>query len=229
TFQACSFSHSDTSPNFGYCACSATGRNYSVAPGRGQPKSSHYQSSGYFCSIVRLTPPFFHVSPSQGYVFWLCLLQYRYSAHRRRNSVPAHLKEKLIMSAQLSAILQDPELSQHLLSEYQTRGFVTAMAAAPHLLDPAEWLAYLWGGDETSPFTSHQELENYANAIVQIWNEARQALLSNSWEWPEGCELDDKELITPATREFAEGVLQGWQLARDDWETIMPENSQDNA
>ncbi|MEI8596025.1 UPF0149 family protein [Photobacterium sp. Hal280] len=133
------------------------------------------------------------------------------------------------MSAQLSAILQDPELSQHLLSEHQTRGFVTAMAAAPHLLDPAEWLAYLWGGDETSPFTSHQALENYANAIVQIWNEARQALLTNCWEWPEGCELDDKELVTPATREFAEGVLQGWQLTRDDWETIMPENSQDNA
>ncbi|WP_330959178.1 UPF0149 family protein [Photobacterium sp. 53610] len=133
------------------------------------------------------------------------------------------------MSAQLSVILQNSELSQHLLSEHQTRGFVTAMAAAPHLLDPAEWLAYLWGGEETSPFTSHEALEEYANAIVELWNESRQTLLSNTWQWPEACQLDDKELVTETTREFAEGVLQGWQLARDDWETIMPENSQDNA
>ncbi|MDO6705664.1 UPF0149 family protein [Photobacterium sp. 1_MG-2023] len=133
------------------------------------------------------------------------------------------------MSAQLSAILQNTELSEHLLSEYQTRGFVTAMAAAPHLLDPAEWLAYLWGGEETSPFSTHEELENYANAIVEIWNESRQALLTSAWQWPEACQLDDRELVTEETRAFAEGVLQGWQLARDDWETIMPEDSQDNA
>ncbi|QUJ68444.1 UPF0149 family protein [Photobacterium sp. GJ3] len=133
------------------------------------------------------------------------------------------------MSAQLSAILQNTELSEHLLSEYQTRGFVTAMAAAPHLLDPAEWLAYLWGGEETSPFSTPEELENYANAIVEIWNESRQALLTSAWQWPEACQLDDRELVTEETRAFAEGVLQGWQLARDDWETIMPEDSQDNA
>ena len=35
--------------------------------------------------------------------------------------------------------------------------------------------------------------------------------------------------MTEETREFTEGMLQGWQLARDDWETIMPEDSEDNA
>ncbi|WP_299014473.1 UPF0149 family protein [uncultured Photobacterium sp.] len=133
------------------------------------------------------------------------------------------------MSSQLSELLQNPELAEQLLSEAQTRGFVTAMAAAPHLIDPAEWLAFLWGGEETSPFASNEELEAYANAIVNLWNDTREALLTGTWQWPEECQLDDKELVTEATRELAEGVLQGWQLARDDWETIMPENSEDNA
>jgi len=133
------------------------------------------------------------------------------------------------MSSQLSELLQDPQLAEQLLSKAQTHGFVTAMAAAPHLLDPSEWLAFLWGGDEASPFASHEELEAYANEIVNLWNETREALLTGQWQWPEGCELDDKELVSEATRELAEGILQGWQLARDDWETIMPEESEDNA
>ena len=133
------------------------------------------------------------------------------------------------MSSRLSELLQNPQLSQQLLSEAQTRGFVTAMAAAPHLINPSEWLAFLWGGEETSPFASHEELEAYANEIVNLWNETREALLTGKWQWPQACHLDDKELVSEATRELAEGVLQGWQLARDDWETIMPEDSEDNA
>ncbi|MCG7587942.1 UPF0149 family protein [Photobacterium sp. OFAV2-7] len=133
------------------------------------------------------------------------------------------------MSSPLSELLKNPQLAEQLLSEAQTRGFVTAMAAAPHLIDPSEWLAFLWGGDETSPFESHEELETYANEIVNMWNQIREALLTGQWQWPEGCALDDKELVTEATRELAEGVLQGWQLSRDDWDTIMPEGSEDNA
>ncbi|MGF1686621.1 UPF0149 family protein [Photobacterium japonica] len=133
------------------------------------------------------------------------------------------------MSSPLRDLLANPQLAEQLLSEAQTRGFVTAMAAAPHLLDPAEWLAFLWGGEETSPFTSQEELEAYANAVVNMWNESRESLLTGTWQWPEDCALDDKELVTEQTREFSEGLLQGWQLSRDDWETVMPEESENNA
>ena len=90
------------------------------------------------------------------------------------------------MSSPLSELLKNPQLAEQLLSEAQTRGFVTAMAAAPHLIDPSEWLAFLWGGDETSPFESHEELEAYANEIVNMWNQSREDLLTGQWHWPEG-------------------------------------------
>lgn len=83
------------------------------------------------------------------------------------------------MPSHLSTILQNSQLADQLLSESQTRGFVTAMAAAPHLIDPTEWLAFMWGGEETSPFASHDDLETYAKAIIEIWNEARAALFES--------------------------------------------------
>ena len=41
--------------------------------------------------------------------------------------------------------------------------------------------------------------------------------------------LDDADIVNQEARDFCEGLLQGWQLTKDDWEAIMPENSEDNA
>ncbi len=133
------------------------------------------------------------------------------------------------MSLSLTVILSNPELENKLLTEAQTQGFVAAMAAAPNLISPNEWLAFLWGGEEVSPFTTAEELEAYANAIVNLWNEYREGFLAGQWQWPETCQLDDEEIVTAQTRQFSEGLLQGWQLTRDDWETLMPEESENNA
>ncbi len=129
----------------------------------------------------------------------------------------------------LNDILNLPELDGKLLNLEKTQGFVTAMAAAPHVLSPEVWLAYLWGGEETAPFTDATQLEHYAEAVIELWNKTRPALMSGEWQWPEACQLDDEEIVTQATRDFCEGLLQGWQLARDDWETLMPEDSENNA
>ncbi|MEF1289689.1 YecA family protein [Vibrio sp. M260118] len=129
----------------------------------------------------------------------------------------------------LQELLALPELQDKLISEAKTHGFVTAMAAAPHQLTPHEWLPFLWGGEEVAPFSDGEQLEIYIEHIIAIWNESRPALLGNHWQWPEGCAIDEEEIVTEQTRDFCEGVLQGWQLARDDWETIMPEESDDNA
>lgn len=129
----------------------------------------------------------------------------------------------------LSEFLAQHADSDKLLNEMQTRGVVTAMAAAPHVISPSEWLPVLWGGEEQAPFENHEQFEDYANLIVDIWNEQRQQLLDKQWHWPEGCALDDAEIVNQATRDFAEGLLQGWSLTRDDWETLMPENTESNA
>ncbi len=129
----------------------------------------------------------------------------------------------------LHDILTLPEFKDKLLNEAKTHGFITAMALAPNELPPEEWLPFLWGGDDVAPFQDGEMLERYLEQIIHLWNVYRPALLDGVWAWPEGCELDDNDLVNQTTRDFCEGVLQGWQLTRDDWEVLMPEESQDNA
>lgn len=129
----------------------------------------------------------------------------------------------------LNDILIAADLEDKLLNEAKTQGFITAMALAPNVLPPSEWLPFLWGGDDTAPFSDAKQMESYFGLIIRLWNEYRPALLDGSWSWPEGCELDEEDIVTQNTRDFCEGVLQGWQLTRDDWEVLMPENSQENA
>ena len=129
----------------------------------------------------------------------------------------------------LQDILTLPELQEKLINQAKTYGFISAMAAAPHTLDPHEWLPFLWGGEEVAPFSDGEQLESYIEQVIALWNEYRPALLNNQWQWPEGCSLDDEDIVTESTRDFCEGFLLGWQLSRDDWESIMPEDSQENA
>lgn len=129
----------------------------------------------------------------------------------------------------LQEILTLPELEDKLLNEAKSRGFVAAMACSPNVLPPQEWLPFLWGGEEVAPFSDGEQLETYIQHIIDMWNQYRSALLDGSWVWPEGYNLDEEEIVNDHVRDFCEGVLQGWQLARDDWEVLMPEESQDNA
>ncbi|WP_028025183.1 UPF0149 family protein [Enterovibrio calviensis] len=133
------------------------------------------------------------------------------------------------MTNSLAQFITENGLEAFVLSAEQTEGFVTAMAAAPNLIDPSEWLAFMWGGEDEAPFNNPEQLEAYAGIIVDMWNAQRQALLANEWTWPEACALSEAEIVNQATREYCEGMLQGWTLARDDWETIMPEESPENA
>ncbi|MYM58170.1 UPF0149 family protein [Vibrio sp. OCN044] len=129
----------------------------------------------------------------------------------------------------LNEILAQPELKDRLINEPKTQGFVTAMAAAPNLLPPQEWIPFLWGGEEVSPFGDGEQLESYIELVIAMWNEYRPDLLEDQWVWPEECKLDDADIVNQEARDFCEGLLQGWQLTKDDWEAIMPENSEDNA
>ncbi|CAH0533009.1 hypothetical protein VST7929_00860 [Vibrio stylophorae] len=128
----------------------------------------------------------------------------------------------------LSDFVQQPELQQQLLSESQIHGVITALACAPHPIDPQEWFSLLWGGEEQSPFTSSEALEQFANLIVQLWNENRATLLQGQWQWPESCALDEEALINDETQAFAEGFLQGWQICQDDWYNLIGESEATN-
>jgi uncharacterized protein len=121
------------------------------------------------------------------------------------------------------------EQQDKILNHATTHGFIAAMASAPYHLSPEEWLSYLWGGDDNAPFSSAAQLEQYCEYVVELWNNTKESLLEGSWQWAGEYTLDDVEIVNLATRDFCEGFLQGWQLCRDDWEALMPQDSEDSA
>ncbi len=133
------------------------------------------------------------------------------------------------MNLTLTEIIASVEQPEQLLNEHQMTGFIVALAATPYLISPEEWLPYLWGGSDVAPFAEPSHLEIYCQHVVQQWNSAREQLLSGSWQWPTSCQLDDEEIVNQATRDFCEGMLQGWQLTKDDWEALMPPETENGA
>lgn len=125
----------------------------------------------------------------------------------------------------LSQFLHDNKLTSALLPEMQTRGFLTALAAAPYPIDPKEWISLLWGGAEQAPFTSHAQFEQYAQIIVEIWNQEGEDLLTHCWKWPDECTLSDDSIVNEQTREYCEGMLQGYAWTKDDWHSLIKPDS----
>lgn len=126
-------------------------------------------------------------------------------------------------------IFSSTDLQDKILNQATTHGFIVAMASAPYHLSPDEWLSYLWGGDESAPFVTASQLEQYCEYVVNLWNQTRESLLLGNWKWSADYMLDDIEIVNRAARDFCEGFLQGWQLCRDDWEVVMPQDGEDNA
>lgn len=133
------------------------------------------------------------------------------------------------MPISLSTFIADNKLAPFVLSEMQTDGFLTALAMTPHLLDPSQWLPYFWGPQNDAPFSTPQQIEQYANILLQRCDLQRHALLSNQWNWPNECVLYDENIVNIAVRDYCEGILQGWALVKEQWNGLMPENSAENA
>lgn len=137
------------------------------------------------------------------------------------------------MSQSLATFIEKNQLTDQLLPASQTQGFITAMAAAPYPVNPSEWITFFWGNENSAPFASAKQLEQFVDIIAQQWNEQRQLLLENNWQWPEECpppassqsEPDGNVIISSNTQHFCEGLLQGWSGVLEDWQTLLPENT----
>jgi len=118
---------------------------------------------------------------------------------------------------------------ERILNAATTHGFITALAIAPNIIPPDEWLPYLWGGAEQAPFPDTETLEQYIGIIIELWNQHRESIVNGHWEWPEGYTLDEDDIVSNEVRCFCEGMLQGWPLTTDDWDELMPKESGDGA
>lgn len=97
-------------------------------------------------------------------------------------------------------------------------GFLTAIAISPSLIKPSEWMPVIWR-DEEPDFASDDEALKVMNAIVGRHNEIVYQIENTPDEYvPIFWQSKDDVVIA---MDWAEGFMEGVQLAMDDWVPLM--------
>lgn len=97
-------------------------------------------------------------------------------------------------------------------------GFLTAVAISPSFIKPGEWMPVIWRDGEPD-FASDDEALTVMNAIVGRYNQILHQIENEPDEYvPIFWQSKDDAVIA---MDWAEGFMEGVQLAMDDWVSLM--------
>jgi len=127
----------------------------------------------------------------------------------------------------LKAFLEDPARPPGTLRYHELQGFLFAIACAPDLVRPSEWMPEIFGGAEAE-YASLEEANVILGALMALYNEVNSAVFAGSPALPAGCafrpdilaNLDDDAPVS----EWARGFTHGHQWLDASWDDGVPEN-----
>ena len=109
---------------------------------------------------------------------------------------------------------------------YQTYGFTLAVAGAPEIISPIEWLPCLFKKDRLPDFPTDAEKETTLHSLMGLldhWTEqiarpdSKEALL----DLPDGCYFTPGKGPSQSTRDFCKGYLSGYRWLQRAWELAL--------
>ena len=109
---------------------------------------------------------------------------------------------------------------------YQTCGFTLAVASAPEIITPLEWLPCLFHQDRLPDFPSETDREEAISLLIRLadhWTAQiagrppQDALL----ELPDGCWFVSGKGPSVAVREFCKGYLSGYRWLQRAWDLAL--------
>jgi uncharacterized protein len=103
-----------------------------------------------------------------------------------------------------------------LLSELD--GYLTAIALAPRLIPPSEWLPRIWGGAGL-PFAGAAEAGAALGAVTGLYNDNLRALADDRAAFEPIFEVDRDGSLIPEL--WAQGFVRGVALRLDDWQPLI--------
>lgn len=127
----------------------------------------------------------------------------------------------------LKAFLEDPARPEGTFRYHELQGFLFALASAPDLVRPSEWMPEIFGGVEAE-YASLEEMQTVVGAIMALYNEVNGAVFAGSPALPADCafrpdvlaNLDDDAPVS----EWARGFIHGHQWLEASWEDGIPED-----
>ncbi len=116
------------------------------------------------------------------------------------------------------------------MSYHELQGFLFAVAAAPDLVMPSEWLPMIFGGDAPA-FDNEQQAEAMTQDIMAVYNDVTARVRSDRATLPDDCAFRDAlmsnfDLDAPISQ-WSRGFSQGHQWLLESWDPYVPDDVSD--
>ncbi len=125
----------------------------------------------------------------------------------------------------LRTFLDDPARPSGTLTYFEAQGFLLAVASAPDLIRPSEWLPVIFN-EQGAGYASIEEAQAILNRLTLLYNEINAAVLEDRATLPSDCRmrrrvLDNLKPTAPVAR-WAQGFVCGHQWLENLWEAPLP-------
>ena len=106
--------------------------------------------------------------------------------------------------------------SESILGISELDGFLSAIACAPKMMMPSQWMAEVWGGEKFSPeWESIEEVQEFSNLILGFYSGVMQSFQENLFE-PSFLERQDGAKTEIIVDEWCDGFWRGYLLWQDE-------------
>jgi yecA family protein len=132
----------------------------------------------------------------------------------------------------LARFLDHPSRPPETLRYHELQGFLFAVASAPDLVRPSEWLPEVFGGREAG-FEALEEAQAILPELMALYNAVNASVTSEPVTLPPDCRFRRKVLINfddgaPMSL-WSRGFLRGHQWLEEDWDPVPDEFDQEFA
>lgn len=114
--------------------------------------------------------------------------------------------------------LSSPDLPDEAMLLTELDGYLTAIALAPHLILPSEWMPEIWGGEQAG--FAHMQLANGVyGAIMGLYNDNLRALFGGAGCFEPIFDVDTDG--SPLIEIWLQGFVRGVNLRPEEWAALL--------
>ncbi len=128
----------------------------------------------------------------------------------------------------LAEFLEAPERPKGTLTQRQLQGFLFAVATAPELIRPSEWIPEIFDGGD-AVYADLDEMQSVLGEVMQLYNTVNDAVLSGGHVPPADCAFRDDVMDNFApdapVSQWAQGFNTGYDWLSETWDEYVPADS----
>lgn len=113
---------------------------------------------------------------------------------------------------------------------YELLGMVTAVASAPELIMPSEWMPLIWVEEKGGKFETKEQAETIYQQLTAWWNYCMDGFAGETdFMLPDTIDFDEAGKPSPAMKDFASGYLAGSDWLEKVWDAYIPDEESESS